>query len=88
MKIKYCGSCGKPFFPGTEPWMVVDPGRPVPADWLCAECERTLTQAGGSSSLPTRGAMLRRCCPIVGYGPLDTMPGNGRQPSLKVYTVQ
>ena len=46
MTIQFCGSCGKAFVSGTEPWMVVDPGRPVPADWLCAECERTFDSGG------------------------------------------
>ena len=41
MTIQCCGSCGQPFLAGTEPWLVVDPGRPVPADWICTECERT-----------------------------------------------
>lgn len=41
MLVQHCGSCGQAFVPGTEPWLVVDPGRPVPADWLCPACERT-----------------------------------------------
>jgi len=42
MMVQHCGCCGQLFLPGTKPWLVVDPGRPVPADWLCAKCEQTL----------------------------------------------
>ena len=46
MLVQHCGSCGQDFVPGTQPWMVVDPGRPVPADWLCPRCERAYEAHG------------------------------------------
>ena len=48
MLFQHCGSCGQVFVPGTEPWLVVDPGRPVPADWLCPVCERTFEAGSGA----------------------------------------
>ncbi len=40
MTVQCCGSCGRLFARGTHPWIVVDPGRPAPVDWLCGRCER------------------------------------------------
>lgn len=48
MSNECCKSCGQFVLPWDELWEVVDPKRSRPAEWLCAECERT----------------FEACCPV------------------------